>query len=647
MALHAKNGKVNLRNKFEKLNTAEIKFNNHLIECVEDGLLTVGDDSRKAGVDISTKQYDFVREHRGILYRTAVDVYTDGANTMGRPLAYMTSGVAHSPSREMKTASERNSESQTAIRLLRWQLDKRGYDKYYAYFITMTIPNVDLGQFNVGWKAVRRNTSKIVKAIQDGTNNNNGLRLLASFPKDDGTPDYAKFLGGMASFESTINGDKLIRCDPVGIFHPHAHLLIITDKPIRLKWLKRRLFTYWHSKFSGLFLSPNAFKVKRAFDLSESIPEMSKYMVKPDFYPRFSSKPTAFSKKVFAELFSTIKGTQSKASYWLYGDCIGLVKDMNQSGKGRMVLSSVNAGALPTDTDVYAPDVVTKVTTVAKDSCTSKDISPDEILYANKDLLQYTLWTKPTGIKYPDTKKGRMLKELIEDIDFAHSIRDVLHTWNVSRESRVEALQSIVAVYKGNKRMAQRLAMVEHRLNIAKIQLDDMHKLTDAVSSTVRGIHVRTHDYSTYYKRIALFRQLDFHGVRVTWKEINFKPPLFMQFNNPHATVPVDMPYGLEFPPDADPDLEEKLAQLYLKVDPLDDIKFIDPVIVVQYFMWKHPKWRPMFDGMSVNMYDMQDEVLSHYKPFSPDALDLQLANPLDNSDFQDWVDSTFSKQSK
>ena len=104
------------------------------------------------------------------------------------------------------------------------------------------------------------------------------------------------------------------------------------------------------------------------------------------------------------------------------------------------------------------------------------------------------------------------------------------------------------------------------------------------------------------------------------------------------------MPYGLEFPPDADPALEEKLAQLYLKVDPLDDIKFIDPVIVVQYFMWKHPKWRPMFDGMSVNMYDMQDEVLSHYKPFSPDVLELQLANSLDSSDFQDWVDSTFSK---
>lgn len=634
MALHSKNGK--LKNKFEKLNTSEVKFNNHIIDCVADGLLTVGEDSRKSGVDISENQYDFISSHRGILYRTAVDVYTDGAGTMGRPLSYMTSGISHSPSKALKLASERNSESHTALRILKWLLNRRGVKDWHAYFVTLTVPNVDMGQLADGIKKVRSNTAKVVKALQDGTRNKNGLRLLSDID-DNGNAEYANLLGALMSLECTIKPEFLIREYPKGIFHPHTHLLIITDKSVDMKYLEDRLFKYWSSKFSGQWLSPDAFIVEKSWNTADSISEMSKYIVKPDFYPRLPVKPTAFTKKLFAELFKAIKGVQAKATYGLLGLSMGLVKTMNKSPQGKFVLSSVNAGALPTDNTGYAPDVVTKVTTVSKKSCKSKELDDDELLYANRGILQYSVWHKPQGIKYPDTKKGRLMKALVEDIDFAQSIYDVLDTWKVGRTDKVSQLETLLDFASDD----QKKPLLRRRLAVAKAQLEDVNKLSHAVENNRgRGGYIRTHDYSTHYKRIALFRQLDFHSVRVTWKTVNFKSPWILAWEpDSHATVPVNMPYGLEFPPDADPDLEEKLAQMYLKVDPLDDIKFIDSTIVLDYFLWKHPDWTPKFNGVSVNMYQMMDTDLAYWKGFSPITLDLQTFNPMTDDDFQDWVD--------
>lgn len=642
MAIHAKN--KTLKEKLTRLNDSETLFNRYVLDCVKAGFLTVGDDSRKKGVDISETSYEFIQKYGSIVSYVPLDAYVDGARTLARPLKWKTSGIAHSPSKEQKRSSKSISQNQMALRILRNYMRDHGVERWNAYFVTMTIPNVDLGTLHKSIKMIHKAASQMMTALRNANSNKNGLRLVCS-EDDDGNITYTEYLGGLMALEVTINPVKLHRKDGKGLFHPHVHLLIQTKDPISCSWLKQRLFSYWKAKFGAkLYLSPKAFKVERSWNDNDSISELNKYAVKPDFYMHFSRKPNSFTMSVFSELLKSIKNVKMHITYGWLRNATRLVKKMSETAVGRYVMSAINAGLLPADQSGYAPDIVTSVATISNKAFDVRGLGDDELIYANQNILKYSLWHKPQNIKYPDTVLGQWFKELIDDITFASSIWDVLDNWRNNRQAKVDSIDNRlhakhVTTMKKN--------VLNKRLRVAEAQLDDVDKLIKAVSSHISrdGFRLNTHDYSERYNKLALFRTLDYIGVRFTWKTLKFNRPFYISGNG--KTIDVDMPWGLEFPPDATV-TEEDVCQLYLKTDWSDDIKFVDPSVVLEYFMWKYPKWEPKFDGYTVNLMDVTDVGCRHgYIKKLLDEKTISLVNTLTDEDFQDWVNVTFSKKSK
>lgn len=97
------------------------------------------------------------------------------------------------------------------------------------------------------------------------------------------------FLGGLVSFELTLNRDAVLNKSTRNLFNYHAHLLILADDDIDLDATKDVLFKKWQALNNDRSLNKKAFDLQRAADekgksidaTTSAVLEVVKYAVKP------------------------------------------------------------------------------------------------------------------------------------------------------------------------------------------------------------------------------------------------------------------------------------------------------------------------------------------------------------------------------
>lgn len=571
MAKHV-HGSTKLSDAFATMDYSESIFNELVLESVDRGYLSCGDATKKVNgkrprYDITEKQRDFLDDvsyirRDGTRRVTAclsgtrsshVPVYTDGASTVAKAPFYLTSKIAHSPFREMNEASLRERKSILMIDAALKTAVKKGFTDPAAYMVTLTIPNVDQHHLMDGYRDVSKSASKLTKALKDGTNKKNGLRLRAE------AGHFVKFAGGLISIEITVNPDKLKNHDHQGLFHPHAHILMIFDGRFDQIDARRTLFSYWEKLVPQYQLSSKAFDIEEAYDhvdgsldLGKCVKEVTAYATKPDFYTRFrkllatgNDSDTDYACQVFSELFHTIKGRTTKRNIGVMRDAAGFVKWLDDgyavTKNGHKTKYSILPAVLAATTvDDHVPDILTKKIMYYHDRTGGHFTKPQqlsslEIIYANRSLLEQCLWSLP-DIDWPNNSKADLYQYLLKTYSFFEpsmsGLDSMFNSWTDQRQSAVDDLnldiQSLEAelTVPHNPQQLNRIAdQIRHdkvRLNKARQQLIDVQHLDCVRSLFVHSFQFRFANWSAYYRRLALYDAFDVHHIAFDHGSVRF-----------------------------------------------------------------------------------------------------------------------------
>lgn len=572
---------------------------------------------KKYKADLTWKQYTFLKDTGGVVTASPTRIYSSSDFTATKAPFYLTTKLAHSPLREINDSSKRNTEgrflSQTVLEIAKY----RGYDKPQAYFMTLTVPNCDLGELSDTLSKLMSDVAKVTKALKDGTNNKNGLRLPSFGSKK------AQFLGSLISFEITVNQLKLSYEEGAGLFHPHCHLILLFDRPLAQYRSSKTMFDYWKSKNVGSWLSEEAFSLEPCYDretgtmdITSAMHEASKYAVKPDFYKRFPHTPSEFSTKVFTELMRSIKSRQLKRRTGLFYDAQGF-NGWGRNGikvgkKHYDIYSAMLSSHYVDEPDKRVPDVYTHSYAVQSGHILTekkpfrsdfgalfKDcddrlshMTRAEIIYANAGLLMHSIFELPDDTVWPDTDKAQLYKWLLSRMKFFNlgTVKD----WASDLKARADDAEA--------KSKDDDDALSKHAKKL-RLHLSDIELLSDALEHC-GGV---TKEFRLQYQRLALFDQLKRHRAIIK--------------HDADGKVCVEFG-GLD--PTESREIERKLAHLYLS-DDLEQFEFISDDVLLDY-----NGWRNGFESEYENEDNLPDKLIELDSSMTPDA-------------FQKWVDVTLS----
>lgn len=168
------------------------------------------------------KKYNFVELPKA---GESYSVLTDGArNTVKVNL--ITAGLPHSPLKESNRASTKALEAMNVVGLMRGiQKMRSGSEKLYVDFVTLTFQNVGKGQ-------LRQSMDDLKK----------GYRQLKDWMRKTYPFTVSHLLGGLPSFEITVNSDCLAKRSGVGLFHPHIHIVLYFDCPTTSEKISSDIF---------------------------------------------------------------------------------------------------------------------------------------------------------------------------------------------------------------------------------------------------------------------------------------------------------------------------------------------------------------------------------------------------------------------
>ena len=645
-----KNGKTrtqSMSSKWNNITKSERKFNKHWLAGVDMGYfkITVTDDAGKVieKGDLSENQYDMLKDlmlvdedhnHNGAVLCEPYGIYSNSEGTASKPTFYLTSKMAHSPLREISDSSKRVSEGRLMAQTVLEMAKYRGFDKPQAYFLTLTVPNCDKDGLASALSDLFTNVSAVLKALKDGTRNQNGLRLPALNGKK------ADFLGAMASFEITVNLIKMRNHETDGLYHPHCHILLLFDRPLVLTQgplsAPVTMFNYWQKKNANSWLSSQAFDLEPCYDkdtgtmnMADAINEASKYAIKPDFYTRFPSEPDDWSVSVFSELMKAIKGRKMKRSTGLFYDAQGYISWLKKGAKGKdgswhNIFSAVLSGHYTDEDDSRVPDILTHSYKFEhgrlNDSHDAKHewsdptdfqsmfnggmpakkagLSAQEILYANSSILKHSMWTLPVGINWSDNDKAQMYKWLLERTEFFNLA--TVDNWISYLEKQLS-----------------RKNLSKDDFNHYQCQLADVKRFKASLSA-FDGESVP--DFGEQYRRLALYDQMKRHRAKGVYKKITVGGRRDGQRYTYQAT---ELDYiefdGLDR--DGSRKFEQVLTRHYLS-GPLDDVQFISPDVWKDYCMYR---W-----GFKSELED-EDKLL---------RMPLDLWSDMDHDTFQKAVNS-------
>lgn len=649
MAIHT-HGK-SLVGKFSRVDQSEKIFNRCILGAVDAGYLTHGDADKK--VDVTDKQLDFIKDisyvRDGVIHTRSgasgvktrrTMAYLDGASTVARTPFYLTSKIARSPMRELNEASSRQRKAALTVDVALRIAQYKGYSNVVAYMATFTIPNCDFDHLEEGYHDVSTGASKIVKALKDGTRNRNGFRLYNQLGKP------LNFLGGLISLERTVNAEKLESCSTDGLYHPHAHIMLIFNGHLQ-DGSDSRLFKYWRNLLPNMTLSPKAFNLEEAYDhrtgrmdVSAAINELQAYATKPDFWLGFDGLLSSDNDvkrdwvyRVFAELFHTIKGKITKRPIGIMRQAQSFVKWLEKGysvkRNGRHVKYSVLPAVLAASSlNDHAPDILTKRVEFYRDRKGAHFTKPQplsdlELVYANSALLEQCQWELP-DVDWPDNDKARLYKNLLESFQYIEpgykGLDLMLSSWHTLRLNAAQGKLNYIHVLQDRiSRCHDRVLLSELNCKLKKatrdfhsccLKIKDVLALCDARLNVISNCNrVSLPDYTVKYRRLSLYTALDELAVK-----FNGNSPIFDSDHKKSRQI------------------EKHLCNAYLNTSDGEHFSFIPPEVLRDY--------RSYNLGGDSFVYD-------HHSVLWGDHRDLNLVNQMTPDLFKQWIDDSLTPKPK
>lgn len=651
MAIRVNKKHKTIMDKMPDVIRSEYKFRNLILAGVMAGMLSVTEPKGKQKKhphhfhnrpvkwaehgDIGYEQYWNLDRTNGLFVPRVTTLFSNGSATAAKLTFINNVRIAHAPLRELNEASERTSKMMTVLDTTKMlQLKEFGSSELHAVMATFTIPNCDKGTLDDAISEMSKLISKLVKALKDASNNQNGLQLY----DDDGNP--VQFVGALMTIEVTINQKKLHSMDPDGLFHPHVHLVLLTSDDLDEIDGRKRLFNYWQGLNSNYVLSPDAFNLEHAYDNGETddariVSEATKYAAKPSMYkilPTIKNTQNMktydqFSLETFVELFKAIKGRQLKRNYGLLLEATGFINwitdgvsvkyqgnDPRHPDNERInILNAIMSGSFD-ESKVHVPDIMTNSYTVKPTGGYERlTLSDDEMIYANSLLLQGSTWEMPANIKWPNNKKADTYKWLLEHFVFIKpgvaGLIDQADTWLQALDRRMNWVH--YHVLDPDEKL-------DKTIKIRK-QIDDVHRWLNMLN-TIESIEgpdattIQTHDYHAVYKHVSLMQLMDAHHAKL------------VRDNNNRLT-------GVTFDK---PDVEKQLVQTYSSDDdPLQywngSTSFLPYGILQEYAFWQRR-----------TLQEFKDDRLQHV-PIKT----IDLVSKMDSRTMQKWLDKSLKVKPK
>lgn len=380
MAFKVDVDKHDIADKFAIALKSERLFNDSVLQCMNAGLINK--------TSVSGQRY--AMSSALIRNQQSFDLLTNSEKSTGKMKIVMSSGDHLSPLQEQQDSSMRIKEVAQQVSISRLLLEKQKslfgncQDNMKAYMITLTIPNCSKGRLNDVFKTHRQRVSKFVRSLKDGASRKNGLVLIG-----DGS-----YIGCLVSHELTVNESLISSKSVFSIYHPHTHIVLLTDDEIDIDETSDLLFSKWvdlNKKDYNLNRSAFDFrasysKKKTQDDVLSSVVESIKYAVKPSTWNLFDDvKNDVYQRELFAEIYNSMRGFKKKMSFGIL----------------RQAKSFLNAfgsfeSAISFSTLADFPDLVTQLVEINKTknrfvSQHSRQLTSDEIIYYNRSLIENSL----------------------------------------------------------------------------------------------------------------------------------------------------------------------------------------------------------------------------------------------------------------
>lgn len=358
-------------------------------------------------------------------------------NTHGKTLIPIGTNLNHGPLKQQSKSSVEVNETILQYEIIKRLLKaKTGSDLVYAYFLTPTYQNCDVGELAEDAALNSSRVTDLLRSLNDGATRNNGVQLVGG-----------QYVGALITREITINEEKFKAQSKKGVWNDHVHIVLLSDKPLDVKKTEKVLFKKWKS----LNPEPNrvnrgAFNFKAAYDLKKpgnadkdaiasAMKEAIKYSIKPSDLNMLCERDDDYSLAMFAELFNALHGSQLKRRHGLWWNAKNFLSLMDEF-KNAIRLTTVEE----------FPDVVTQLSKLVYNHAYKKygryeavyerELSADEILYHNRSLIEKILVTDDVIDRVHEFLKNKKTKitnemkqfyaETFKDITFCNTIDDLL-----------------------------------------------------------------------------------------------------------------------------------------------------------------------------------------------------------------------------
>lgn len=434
MAFKAKKEKT-IQERFSNVIFTEMAFAKMMLEAHKRGY-----------IKMTLKQQDNMRGFIGVMtVRPSHDLLHSSDNSHGKLRKLISCGDHQSPLQQQQDSSTRVNMVVKQFSVAQALTEAQGRifgdvtGEMYAYMLTLTRPNTHKGKLDADYTKHRGRVSKFMKSLRDGSANKNGIQLVGG-----------QYLGGFASHEVTLNDAVFEAQGATKLYHPHTHIIILSDEKLDVERTADVLFDKWVALNKDLHLTRKAFDFQPAFDGSTTnmtknnevaaIKEAVKYTVKPDTWYRLSDTTDAYSVEVFAELYGSLKAKKLKQSYGLLDMASNFLKTFE---------AFENAIGFNLMTEF--PDIVTQLSTLVFDANQSKhggynavfkrELSADEIILYNRGLIESVL--VGSGLESViegffdaymgnmTTRKQKLYADVFSSMTFARSIDELVGKLNV------------------------------------------------------------------------------------------------------------------------------------------------------------------------------------------------------------------------
>lgn len=271
-------------------------------------------------------------------------------------------------------------------------------DRLYAYAGVLSFTNAHKGNLKTEVKALNDKASAFWKKLKDA-HNRDGLTNRLTAANGDG---YAAPVGMLMANEMTINTDKLLAMDKKGIYHPHIHFILFTDKPLADS-VTADLYQIWDDLTGTRYTVPNAFTFAKVYSKSatidessailDSLKEVTKYLMDPSKMNIFSLKKTDsvalrdFKVELFAEYFNAYSGMKRMRSYGLLRDAQGFINRFSDFENASIFKTSDILGNLLTQLNELKYDIKKQRYNFNH----IRVLTSDEILHENNSYLSRVL----------------------------------------------------------------------------------------------------------------------------------------------------------------------------------------------------------------------------------------------------------------